>query len=271
MPDSTTGSSEGTSSRWWEFYAVRYAMGTVVGAVVFYFLCLTTPVLKPLLFSTDTRAIASVPLKLDTVQLALLATYGLVYCYIASAPILVFHATRFLLNFDVGIRVWLRRSLCYLLLPLVGAVVVYWLAKKLTLSERLFLSCAGCLFLLTVWLQYCVVVLALLERKKLYLFYERLARRRKGEEGGITESYRHLREHGNSFFIVLLEVLLGVVLVGMGRTQVGSGSANERLLVYIYLLVFLVWIIPAVLVWIIATVFEREFSETKPSLWESGD
>jgi hypothetical protein len=37
-----------SSARWWEFYAVRYGMGSVVGAIIFFFLCNTNPVLKPM-------------------------------------------------------------------------------------------------------------------------------------------------------------------------------------------------------------------------------
>jgi len=124
-----TKSIEG-SFRWWEFYAVRYAMGTVVGAIVFYFLCLATPVLKPLLFEA-TATPGTVPgatplpsIKLDSVQLTLLAAYGLVYCYIASAPILVFHAGRFLLTLRAGGRVWAKRFLLCLTPPIVFAIVI---------------------------------------------------------------------------------------------------------------------------------------------------
>ena len=75
----------------------------------------------------------------------------------------------------------------------------------------------------------------------------------------MTDSYRHLREHGNSFFIVLLEIVLGVTLFGIGRYLVGDSSASKRMLSYI--VVLLVWIIPAVFVWLIATVFERRFAD----------
>jgi hypothetical protein len=189
------GSNEVSSSRWWEFYAVRYAMGTVVGAVVFYFLCCSTPVLRPLVFGAgpaDANAVPVVPVKLDTVQLALLVAYGLVYCYIASAPILVFHATRFLLNFDVGYRIWCRRLLCYGAPPLVAGCIVYFKTRGLGLFERLFFPATSFLFILIVWLEYCVVLLTLLNGKRLYEFYERLADRRQEAKGGITDSYKHL-------------------------------------------------------------------------------
>src|SRR5271157_3260791 len=90
-------------ARWWEFYAVRYAMGTVVGAVAFSFLCSQRQETQSLLFGT----FASNAISLETPRLILLAVYGSIYCYIASAPILVFHASRFLLNPEASKRdVW---------------------------------------------------------------------------------------------------------------------------------------------------------------------
>jgi len=261
------GSSEGSATRWWEFYAVRYAMGTVVGAVVLYSLCLSTPVFKPLLFDTATSGTATkapdsstlAPIKLETVQLALLATYGLIYCYIASAPILVFHASRFLLSLDVNWQVWLRRCLTYLLIPLAAALGICLESGSLPFVERAFFSVVGFLFTFVLWFQYCAVGLGLLKRKELYAFYKRLSQHRASAKGGITDSYRHLREHGNSFFIVFLEIILGIILVGVGRLSASKYSSDKG--VYLYIALMLVWILPAAFVWLVATVFEREFAE----------
>jgi hypothetical protein len=282
MKDTATP-SEGGSSRWWEFYAVRYAMGTVVGAVVFLLLCSSVPTLRPLLFGTgisdttsptdnvslsvkpntakaDTDKPDTTKIKLDAVQLTLLAVYGLIYCYIASAPILVLHAARFLLSLDVGAWVRVRRFLCYGLVPLILGISAYvWGASRFGLVERCFYAVIALIVGLIVWLQYVVVPLTLFRSKELYAFYERLAGNREGARGGMTDSYRHLREHGNSFFIVLLEIVLGVTLFGIGRYLVGDSSASKRMLSYI--VVLLVWIIPAVFVWLIATVFERRFAD----------
>jgi hypothetical protein len=229
---------------------------------------LATPVLKPLLFEA-TATPGTVPgatplpsIKLDSVQLTLLAAYGLVYCYIASAPILVFHAGRFLLTLRAGGRVWAKRFLLCLTPPIVFAIVTWCLGSTLILCHRWFLSTAAFFVVLIVWLQYLVVVLALLKSEAMFTFYQRLASSREQSRGGITDSYRHLREHGNSFFIVLLEILLGLVLVGAGMLG-DSGSAGVSLMdskLQLYLAILFIWILPAVLVWLVGTLFERRFS-----------
>ena len=188
MPEQTK-SSEG-SSRWWEFYAVRYAMGTVVGAIVFYVLCLATPLLRPLLFDTaaavsaTTSAGSATAIKLDAVQLLLLATYGLVYCYIASAPILVFYAGRFLLRLRVAGRVWLTRLVLLLAPPIIASIAIWCLASGLSLGERWFYLAAGFLVVLIVWLQYLVAGLTLVKSKELFEFYTSLARGVKKQRAG---------------------------------------------------------------------------------------
>lgn len=80
--------SNQNDSRWWEFYGIRYAQGTVVGAMFVYFLFSQNEKLKNILF------IPSDPKDFGMPHLILLAIYGLAYCYIASAPILVMHAGR---------------------------------------------------------------------------------------------------------------------------------------------------------------------------------
>src|SRR5271169_6420442 len=77
-----------SSNRWWEFYAVRYAMGTVVGSVAVLFLCAQRPDIQSLLPGTLAVNLSGA----DTAKVFSAAAYGLIYCYIASAPILVFHA-----------------------------------------------------------------------------------------------------------------------------------------------------------------------------------
>src|SRR5271157_846880 len=126
------------SVRWWEYYFVRYAMGTIVGGIVCYVLCSSTPILSPLV-----------------THLEYLAAFGLVYCYIASAPILVFHAGRFRLNGRntqvVDGAVFLPSGL-ELLEPLFGAwhhtqssfptsrIRCIWLPSSVAFSSSLFSS-----------------------------------------------------------------------------------------------------------------------------------
>jgi hypothetical protein len=59
------------------------------------------------------------------------------------------------------------------------------------------------------------------------------------------ESYRHLREHGNAFFIALLELLLGAALFYSPVS---------------WAVVLMLWITPAAGVWFFGTFLEsREF------------
>lgn len=77
------------NGRWWEYYLLRYLVGTVVGAVLVAFLNWhsTSPFfgrLEPLVDLSDSAFLG----------VGLLAALGFAFCYIASLPILVLHATR---------------------------------------------------------------------------------------------------------------------------------------------------------------------------------
>ncbi len=82
-------------------------------------------------------------------------------------------------------------------------------------------------------------------------YYDQLVKRRaSADEAGkeYVESYRHLREHGNAFFIVLLEFLLGSVLF---YSSLPWG------------VVLMLWILPAVGVWYFGTRLEsRNFNQS---------
>ena len=271
-----------TSSRWWEFYAVRYAMGTVVGAIVFCFLCRGTPLefllrgtpLAPLIRGAATGPSPAEPaptgaMTLDVPHLALLAVCGLVYCYIASAPILVFHAGRFLSGRWVKLRGGWAKWLCVILVIVLspaGLLVTYYILAivgQLKNWQYCMTGYFAVAALLVIVLQYMVSSWTLIESRELFVFYRMLAENREialspeKARGGIVDSYRHLREHGNSFFIVLLEILLAALLVGT-RAIVPSESDPSSLG---YLVVIVAWIFPAACVWGIGTCFEREFAE----------
>jgi hypothetical protein len=88
------------TTRWWEYYAVRYLMPSVAGVAIVKWLCSHGGnKLLPLL---------SLPLageRIDSASLILLFLYGNLFCYVASYPILVFHATR-VLDFAKDQWVW---------------------------------------------------------------------------------------------------------------------------------------------------------------------
>lgn len=245
--------------RWWEFYAIRYGMGTVVGGVVFFFLCFTNPALKPLLFGADTG-------NLDGTRLALFTAYGLAYCYIASAPILVFHAGRFLFKLQSTKAEIIKRAAIIFSIPIALVAFSFWRTWSEPFSTQLFYAAATFLCALIVWLQLAVVALTLVGSQAMYDFYTGLAERRKSAPSCLVESYRHLREHGNSFLIVLLEFTLAIVLFAAGNFDyVSTGKvAPKESLVIPYLLVLLVWFSPAASIWFVGTIFERRFRDSPP-------
>lgn len=241
------------SSRWWEFYAVRYGMGTVVGGVVFFFLCNTNPALKPMLFGAEAG-------KIDGPLLALLAGYGLAYCYIASAPILVFHAGRFLIDIKKNSRASPKRMLMMFFPPAI-ATIFFFLTQTSTGPTLYFFSCVFALAALVVWPQYLTIIFTLLRTKELVNFYEKLAHKREYSKGGIVDSYKHLREHGNSFFIVTLEIVLAIILYTAGNFATAGGAAvssEKYSYVLPYIWIILIWIVPAAFVWLVGTLFERQ-------------
>jgi hypothetical protein len=147
------------SNRWWELYIVRYAIGTVVGAMCVYFILHTLgPEAKQLwLMQPDiTKQHIDVLVEncrqeshqacivqaqftqdlygFNIAQLILLGIYGLAYTYIASAPVLVIHAIRrmFLANKikHEGNKQTVKPSLVLGLLIFIGSLLVIFSVEQ---------------------------------------------------------------------------------------------------------------------------------------------
>jgi hypothetical protein len=232
------GKSEGN---WWEFYGIRYAQGTVVGAMIVYFLFSQNENLKKILF------LPAEAKDFGLSHLILLAIYGLTYCYIASAPILVMHAGRGLLfRSKTNTRPqkdWFLRTLAILGLAL--PLPVYFLCT----NGGSQLHAAGALFIYSALLAIQVVILS-------GIFYFRWAetiaystavikKREAATSAGYVESYRHLREHGNSFFIVVLQFLLATpIFIFVSKSGINSEDAIRSLCLIIF-----IWVLPAATIW----------------------
>ncbi len=166
---SESGKKEDSSSqRWWEFYGIRYGMGTVIGGIILFVLFKSNALLKPLLFVTADG-------KLEGPQLTLLAAYGLVFCYISSAPILVFHAGRFILNekFVTDLNLIIRLMVVFVL-PATIAFITYIFSANEPNTKILCASTAFILAIITS-LQSVFLIPSLFKNDRLYLFYEKLA------------------------------------------------------------------------------------------------
>lgn len=255
---SKSNNSNGSSIRWWEFYAVRYAMGTIVGAVIFYSLCIEDDALKKLLILPKDG-------KLESYHFILLGIYGLIYCYVASAPILVLHAARFLFTLPAVFKLRdLIRPIGILGLPFIIGIIFWYLTPSKTNESNVKLNNAAVMFMVALIIipQWFLVIKTLLNTDKLFDFYKRLSKRRTECKIDIKDSYKHLREHGNSFGIVFFEIVFGIILyvIGLNDSALVSIASPNFSNTGPYIIVLFFWILPASLVWVIGIALEQKFA-----------
>ena len=214
--------------------------------------------------------------------LVMLLLYGNLFCYIASYPILCFHATR-VIDFPKG--VWHARFIDgYILSAILAAfsalavisepelarvwsafvlVIAYSIAQTVrlvfALKRQKFKRLVG-----ETALAYSFTFVLALQRG---LFEDESRNQSQGSASmspvrltersrwrrEIVETYRHLREHGNSAFIFLLELVLASLCY-----IVLSAELDSKLF---WLAILLgIWALPAVLAHFLAQYLERRFS-----------
>jgi hypothetical protein len=284
------------ATRWWEYYAVRYLMPSIAGVAIVNWLCSHA--------NGGLRSLLSLPPaaeRLDTASLTLLFLYGNLFCYVASYPVLVFHATRVL---DFADDRWPARPLSD------GYITALVLAVFAFLVTRIHQECrywaAFLLASIFVVVQIRRLWLVLFPRvtvegcsgvvSRSYGYSYALARRRgKSKQSETTtannvsadfddneqvstthqivwhrdyiDTYRHLREHGNSAFIFLLELVLAALIYCI---LTKSGKSAEQQLSAIGVL-FAIWATPAVFVHLIGQHLERRFSHFDRRLARTAD
>lgn len=245
--------SSASEGHWWEFYAVRYAQGTVVGAMIVYFLFSQNENLKRMLF------LPQEPKDFGMAHLILLAVYGLTYCYIASAPILVMHAGRGFL-FKSKINPFPYKGMICRLAVLSGlsfgvpvCILAFW---DLTFAQVLALF----VYVVVIVIQLIVLVYVLGAKWGVAIEYFQRIVDKRGNSGyaGYVESYRHLREHGNSFLIVVFQVFLAFPIYVFVCAW-GGGDPFDSVR-HLFLLV-LVWVTPGAFVWLYATKIENHLQD----------
>jgi hypothetical protein len=254
------------SGRWWEFYFVRYALGTVFGVLIVRFLAghgLNIPF--------PDGAVTEIA---NPEGMPLLLAYGLAYCYLASAPILLFHAARFGMQ-RKGVP-W--RTILFALLS--TAAMLIWLYKVPNLqaaSER-FVLAAGVTLVFVIFIllsQLWAIYLGTTRAREMWAFYVRLDKNRRIKANKeLVDSYRHLREHGNAFSVVMLEMLLGAALYFATRISIfpaailpdcaianSQCNATDSIAVIQSFVLLLLWILPAASVWGIGCYLEAQFAD----------
>lgn len=232
-------------NRWWENYAVRYFVGAVVGSVAI--ALLNTQPGSPFLCKLSLLGESK---NTPYLGLGITAALGLAFCYIASAPVLAVHAMRAHLRISIVRQSPGKTALC-LIAALVGFPFLLGLSLP-TLSA----VTVGIIIGLQVGLMLLAVVT---QGTVIDAFYRALAKHRalantdkdKAHNSGAeyVTSYRHLREHGNAFSILLLEGVLAIALFQSGSLP------NAGLIV-------LLWSLPAAASWLLATMLESRFATT---------
>ncbi|HQS57401.1 MAG: hypothetical protein B7Y56_08130 [Gallionellales bacterium 35-53-114] len=226
-------------NKWWEYYAVRYFVGTVVGAVIVAFL--NSAPHSP--FKGSMTSIGELK-EATFLGVGLFAALGFAFCYIASSPVLTLHTAR--AHMRVSTITSSKLSFfAALVIPVVIAIVAFWqfLPPIAAASSGLIVGIQFGLIFLSFFTNFSVI-----EK-----FYRDLATERAkvtpekdkqptpGSE--YVTSYRHLREHGNAFMIVLLEGLLAYTLLH-------SPSRSWAAIVLAF------WLLPAAATWLVGTVLE---------------
>ncbi|MHB8829367.1 MAG: hypothetical protein ACYC6Q_07555 [Syntrophales bacterium] len=226
-------------NQWWEFYIIRYSMGTIVGAVIVYKLFNNNPELRDLLLLPRDN-------KLEYFHFILLAFYGLTYSYIASAPFLVLHASRFAFSYSDEDRLFKPQWYAYTLIIISLLLGLAFMFPNLI---DMFRAIIVLLFLAILVPQWILIFYSVKKIDDNFKFYTDLSQKRENSKTDFRESYKHLREHGNSFGILFFEIVLGVILIAIG---------SEKLA---YFLGFMfVWILPAIYVWFVGTGLENRFA-----------
>jgi hypothetical protein len=262
------------NSRWWEFYFVRYAIGTLTGAaLVNQIPRISEDLAKVVFFGLDLQ-------KQAFAGVSLLIGYGLLFCYVASIPILVWHSARFslpkirdVLPHSSGVH--LEKLKPVKLGMIIGIIVAlgfmlihYYLGFSKMLTDQDFLiKFAIWIILLVLWLEWGSLVWLITNLEKAYQALKSLseARSSNANRGGFIDSYRHLREHGNSILIVMLEFVLGGVLLGMLYLIENDKAIADADKINVYAThavpILLAWMFPGAVMWRVATSFERRFVE----------
>ncbi len=286
-------SSENGAYRWWENYLVRYLMPSIAGAVIVNWLAsIGGPDFKKLLLLD---AVSGSGLQTNTVVLLFL--YGNLFCYISSYPILGFHVTRVIDFEKGEWKPRLIDGYISTLLLAVTVLILSintnencYLTSRVLPCFAVFLFIGAQLYRIHLALQQISFKGLTGTISKLYAYAYVLSRRRGfveetktrqintdqlNEDTGETfdeesewhnrsiwrreliDSYRHMREHGNSAFIFLLEL----TLAGLCYLFLIAFKDNG---IYFQLSVlgvlFAVWALPAMFIHFVGQHIERRFS-----------
>ena len=194
------------SHRWWESYLVRYLAGNIFAVLCFFYVVWfhSDIVLEKLklencqkgeLLSAVLSFVCAKDKEINAVNLFVVFVFGFLYMYIASIPIFFAHAVRGLF--------YKTNNMFFAFFGLVGFAISF----KMGLFNIIFF-----LGIVLFALSFCSVNIS--------SYIENIACKRKQVNNGKSyysdeyiTTYKHLREHGNAYGIILMEIIFTYCLI----------------------------------------------------------
>lgn len=259
------------NNRWWENYLIRYFLPSIAGVLLLSLIESINPtgfaIAFPLLKTAQDQTLTSA-------SLIVWLLFGTLYCYISSYPVLVFHATRPIdfkresLKSDVY-SPWITNPILWSALFFCANWFIFATGKKNTeicgysIDTFIFTTAAFSIFqLLRIYNAYKKTHgSGSSEHFYYYAYTLKLAiRRAAAQETGykyqhptkeVVESYKHLREHGNTAITLFIQLAIFPILL--------NAITNPSYSLVAILLCL--WIIPPSLVYFTSQMFEFRFSK----------
>lgn len=286
-------SADNGAYRWWENYLVRYLMPSIAGAMIVNWLATIggEKLKKALLIDTGSGQ------SLQSPTLVVLFLLGNLFCYVASYPVLGFHVTRVVdsdhkvwrrFAFDGYIITGVLAVLVLLGTALCGGTSIA--SKSLPFALAITFSLAQ-FYRLYLGFERVTFDGVTGSVSKMYAYTYTLARRRgvaeetkttkhsspnapagtsqQGTSSAVEsfkkstwrrefmDSYRHMREHGNSAFIFVLELVLAGLCYLVLSTFADKDQTYQLAAIAVLLAV---WALPAVFSHLVGQHIERRFS-----------
>lgn len=254
-------------SKWWEGYLVRYLVGTAIGTAIS--LAIAESIIRNNSATYDLPSLLQSKAADTTVISIALVICGFCYCYMASAPLTVFHATRMLnCQSPLGIRptrMWLS-WMVFGAFYLAFSVYASYTNSGMPDSTEIFLGWLVTPSIYICWSQLIrISELCLKETQsdKFKKYYTALSASRSSacqetmsKRSDFRESYTRLREHANSLFIVVCEISLGCAIV----LALSSFETIQQKVATLILMIC-IWISPNILLWGLANDLERSLKD----------
>ncbi len=258
------------NNRWWENYLVRYFLPSIAGVLLLSIIKNINPTgfaaAFPLLEISDATSF-------NSASLVIWLLSGTLYCYIASYPVLVFHATR-PIDFQrksIDSDAYARSMFNPIFWSAVFFAANWWFFAREETQVTVFEHRLNIFYITTSAysaLQIYRIFLAYTKPHKVrsrnhfyyYAYTLKLSLRRAAAQKmehkyqapikDAVESYKHLREHGNTAITLFIQIAIFPIILN---------ALSEPSYPLIATLIFL-WVIPPSILYFTSQMFEFKFS-----------